>query len=293
MARFEAWAQSAAEAFISSEKSESLLQSCGIGLRAFFASAAEAVADPDVRDAFKKAYLERGGNERNVPSYWARVLYQYAFPGEGKASGIYYRDDGEGPVRDAARNARVTPPSSAGHALAPKFLRGIPGATVEDTAALGGFPIRMIVAAGSGSGKTVLAKQLVAHLQSARIVSFTYILTGTLTSHWDGLPGESEVEEFGVGAFDRVRELIEIQKEQVRAKPRSPGSWGRPLIVIDDVGDRKGVKGGEDGRLLDSLFMTARNFGVSVILLNQQTNSAFFLSVRAVVRYSHFPPQTF
>lgn len=268
------WAQEAAAAFISSEKAISILQKTGDALRSLFSTAEEAVAHPHLRVAFKDAYLSMGGNPANVPGNWAAVLYQYAYPGEGKSRGNYYKrlEDGTTAL-DKERNACPTPPPGIVK-KAPAYLKNLRTVGVEDAATLMSFPIRCIVAAGSGGGKTTFVKQLINYLQSESIVNYTFIMTGTRVDHWDGLQEGTEIVEFD-GNYERIEELINIQKEIVRENPRDEAMWGRPLFVFDDLGDQASAKKGKGGQLLDEFYMTLRNFNISVIAMNQQQNNFF------------------
>lgn len=267
------WAAGAGAAFLANERSESLLLKTGEGLRSLFSCAADAVAHPSLRDAFKSAYIEQGGNEKNVPSYWSRVLYQYAFPGEGKTSGKYYMRTDDGTVRlDTARNTAPSPPPEALlQKKAPVYLKRLPLVGVEAIAELAGFPMRMVVAARSGGGKTTYVRQLIGFMQEQGIVNYTLIVTGTRADHWHGLQEETEVLEFDESSYARVAEIVETQKSIVRSSPQS--EWGRPLVVFDDLGDQSSARQGEGGKLLDSFFMTLRNFNISVIAINQQQNN--------------------
>jgi len=98
-----------------------MLVACGRELRDTFDGPEELDGSPEFREAFKSAYIGNGGNSSNVPSYWARIKYQYAWPGTGRASGKYYKQEGDAVVLDTARNVSVTPPPGA-KARAPKFL---------------------------------------------------------------------------------------------------------------------------------------------------------------------------
>ena len=264
------WAKDAGEAFSAFEAAEGMLATVGIQLRTHFESVedmrAQGLYDP-LRDAFKAAYIATGKKEANVPSNWASILYQYAWPGTGAVRGRYYKLDEEtgASVLDKARN-QPTPPSSA--SPAPKYLRGMPYITPEDVVELGGFPMRLIVAAGSGGGKTTYVRRLLEALLPR--LDFVLIVTGTLKEHWAGLPPDKvEVLEFDEDPeMARVQEVVERQKQMVRDKERV----GSPLFLFDDIGDRGGAKRGKVGELLDSMYMTLRNFGVSVIAISQQQN---------------------
>ena len=94
------------------------------------------------------------------------------------------------------------------------------------------------------------------------------IVTGTLKDHWADLPDKVEVLEFDEDPeLERVQEVIERQKEMWRKKERAS-----PLVLLDDIGDRGGAKRGKLGELLDSFYMTLRNFGISIIAISQQQN---------------------
>ena len=105
-------------------------------------------------------------------------------------------------------------------------------------------------------------------------LDFVLIVTGTLKEHWAGLPSDKvEVLEFDEDPeLARVREVIDTQKEMVRKKERA----GTPLFLFDDIGDRGGAKRGKVGELLDSMYMTLRNFGISVIAISQQQNKCVY-----------------
>ena len=107
-----------------------------------------------------------------------------------------------------------------------------------------------------------------------KMVEFVLVITGTLVSQWEDIGSAAQVEviEFA-GDFGRMDEVIATQKEQVRENPKKPEMWGRPLIVLDDLGAEKSARKGENGQKVDELFMTLRNFGLSVILLSQQQNN--------------------
>ena len=104
------------------------------------------------------------------------------------------------------------------------------------------------------------------------MVEFVLVITGTLVSQWEDIGEHVEVMEFQ-GDYGRLHEVIDIQKEQVRENPKKPELWGRPLIVLDDLGAEKSARKGEGGQLVDELFLTLRNFNISVILLSQQQNN--------------------
>ena len=131
---------------------------------------------------------------------------------------------------------------------------------------MGGWPLRIILAAGGGGGKTAYTRRL---LEAALPkLDFVLIVTGTLKEHWAGLPDKVEVLEFDEDPeMNRVQEVIERQKEMWRKKERAS-----PLVLLDDIGDRGGAKRGKLGELLDSFYMTLRNFGISVIAISQQQN---------------------
>lgn len=262
------WAQKMAEAFVALENAESIMCSLGRELRGMFASVEEmkekGVFD-DLRLAFKEAYIASGKKEANVPGNWARVLYQYAFPGTAMASGKYYKDDGEGGVvLDKERNM-PTPPGSA-QTLAPRYLRNMPTITPAEVVELGGFPLRLIVAAGSGGGKTTFVRQILEALLPS--LDFVLVVTGTLASQWQGLGDKVEIVEFD-GDFSRVEEVVEAQKLMVKAGDERVG---KPLFLFDDIGDKHSTKKGKGSELLDSFYMTLRNFGISVIAISQQQN---------------------
>jgi hypothetical protein len=263
------WAQQAGEAFAAFEAAESMLATVGIQLRTHFESVedmkAQNLYDP-LRDAFKAAYIATGKKEANVPANWASILYQYAWPGAGAVRGRFYKLDEETgeSVLDKARN-QPTPPSSA--SPAPKYLRGMPFITPEEVVEMGGFPMRLIVAAGSGGGKTTFVRRLLEAILPR--LDFVLVVTGTLMEHWAGLPSKVEVLEFDKDPeMVRVQEVIERQKQMVRDKERV----GNPLFIFDDIGDRGGTKRGKVGEMLDSMYMTLRNFNISVFAISQQQN---------------------
>lgn len=263
------WALTAGQAFAAAEDAESMLGSVGVELRTHFSSV-EAMKEAEMyeplRLAFKDAYLATGKKAENVPANWARILYQYAWPGAAKCSGRYYKLDEEGnSVLDKQRNLAPTPPPSA--TPAPKYLRDITFISPEEVVEMGGWPLRIILAAGSGGGKTTYTRRL---LEAALPkLDFVLIVTGTLKEHWAGLPDKVEVLEFDEDPeLERVQEVIERQKDMVRRKERV----GSPLFLFDDIGDRGGAKRGKVGELLDSFYMTLRNFGISVIAISQQQN---------------------
>ena len=263
------WAREAGQAFSAVEDAESMLGSVGVQLRTHFNSVEnmkeEGMYDA-LRDAFKDAYLATGKKEANVSGNWARILYQYAWPGAAKCSGRYYKMDEDGnSVLDKERNMAPTPPPSA--SPAPKYLRGMPFISPEEVVELGGFPMRLIVAAGSGGGKTTYIRKVLEALLPR--LDYVLIVTGTLKEHWAGLPDKVEVLEFDQDPeLSRVQEIIERQKQMVRDKERV----GSPLFLFDDIADRGGAKRGKVGELLDSMYMTLRNFGISVIAISQQQN---------------------
>jgi len=156
------WVVSAVEAFTTAEKGEGLLMACGRELREMFESVEDMKAQgayDALRSAFQESYEAQGGRAANVPSYWARICFQYAWPGTGKASGKYYMLQQDGSIcLDRERNAAPTPPPSA--TRAPRFLRDVPHITPAEVAEFGGFPMRLIVAAGSGGGKTTFVRQV-------------------------------------------------------------------------------------------------------------------------------------
>ena len=164
------WVVSAVEAFTTAEKGEGLLMTCGRELREMFESVEamrEAGAYDALRSGFAETYEGQGGKAANVPSYWARICFQYAWPGTGKASGKYYKLEEDGSVSlDRERNAAPTPPPSA--TRAPRYLRDIPRITPAEVAEFGGFPMRLIVAAGSGGGKTTFVRQVHIFAHNAR-----------------------------------------------------------------------------------------------------------------------------
>jgi hypothetical protein len=47
---------------------------------------------------------------------------------------------------------------------------------------------------------------------------------------------------------------------------------GKPLFLFDDIGDKHAGKKGKGSELLDSFYMTLRNFDISVIAISQQQN---------------------
>ena len=262
------WALTAGQAFAAAEDAESMLGSVGVELRTHFSSV-EAMKEAEMyeplRLAFKDAYLATGKKAENVPANWARILYQYAWPGAAKCSGNYYKLDEEGnSVLDTQRNLAPTPPPSA--TPAPKYLRDITFISPEEVVEMGGWPLRIILAAGSGGGKTTYTRRL---LEAALPkLDFVLIVTGTLKEHWAGLPDKVEVLEFDEDPeMNRVQEVIERQKEMWRKKERAS-----PLVLLDDIGDRGGAKRGKLGELLDSFYMTLRNFGISIIAISQQQN---------------------
>ena len=263
------WARDAGEAFAALEDAEGMLASIGIQLRSHFSSVedmkAQELYEP-LRLEFKAAYCATGKKEGNVPSNWASILYQYAWPGTGKVRGRFYKLDEQGnSVLDQVRNL-PTPPGSA--SPAPDYLRSMPLISPEEVMEKGGWPLRIILAAGSGGGKTTLTRQLLeAVLPKLDIV---VIVTGTLKEHWAGLPPKVEVLEFDDDPeLERVKEVIATQKEMVRTKSERIGA---PLFLFDDIGDKGGAKRGKLGELLDSFYMTLRNFGIGVIAISQQQN---------------------
>jgi hypothetical protein len=264
------WAREAGQAFAAVEDAESLLGSVGTQLRTYFDSVEamkEAGMYEPLRDAFRDAYVATGKKEANVSGNWARILYQYAYPGTAKCSGRYYKIDEETgqSVLDKERNMAPTPPPSA--SPAPKFLRGMPFISPEEVVDLGGFPMRLIVAAGSGGGKTTYVRRLLEALLPR--LDYVLVVTGTLKAHWEGMSEKVEVLEFDEDPeLARVQEVVERQKQMVRDKE----PVGSPLFLFDDIGDRGGAKRGKVGELLDSMYMTLRNFGISVIAISQQQN---------------------
>lgn len=88
-----------------------IVKAAGHYLAATFPDAASFKRSPDykrVRALFKSTYLAHGGKESNIKSYWARVMYREAFPGQGKVNGIFYmRLPGGSVVQDKQRNMKV------------------------------------------------------------------------------------------------------------------------------------------------------------------------------------------
>ena len=250
------WARDAGAAFAAAEDAESALGAVGHRLRELFPSVdamREAGAYDPLRDEFKTAYVESGKNEANVSGNWARILYQYAFPGTGKCSGKYYMLLADGSsVLDKARNLVPSPPQSA--AKTPMFLRGMPFLEPNEVVDLAGFPLRLIVAAGSGGGKTVFVRQMVEAMLKADRLDHVLVMTGTLTSQWDDMGPKVEVLEFR-GDYTRLHEIVETQKDMVREAPKAPETWGRPLILLDDLGPEKSARKGDGGQVIDELFL--------------------------------------
>lgn len=261
------WANDAGEAFAKLEGALNQLASLGVQLRTHFSGVedmeAQGLYEP-LREAFKFAYVARGKNKANVNSNWAAILYQYAWPGTGKVRGRCYKlDDETGlPVLDKVRNA-ASPPSST----TPLYLHDLPSIGPKELADMGGFPIRLIAAAGGGGGKTTYIRELLKALLP--LMDRVIVVTGTLKSHWEGLSEKVEVLEFDEDPeLTRVQEVIEMQKAMVRNKERA----GSPLFLFDDIGDQGTAKTGKVGQLLDSFYLTLRNFGISVIAISQQQN---------------------
>ena len=84
----------------------------GAYLRQHFPSAIAFKTSQDykqMRALFKSALIARGCLPKNIMSYWARVMYREAWPGQGKVNGIFYiRLPDNSVVRDKDRNKGVT-----------------------------------------------------------------------------------------------------------------------------------------------------------------------------------------
>ena len=128
------WAEDAASAFSAAEDSMSTINLVGLRLREHFSSADNLIKSKfygPLREAFKNAYVSKGKNEENVPGNWARALYQYAFPGEKKCSGRYYKLDIDGKsILDKERNnkriTRLIPIAPPAIVQVPAYDRMVP-----------------------------------------------------------------------------------------------------------------------------------------------------------------------
>lgn len=248
-----------------------MLQRLGSELAQMFDSAEMVLGCPEMRAEFATLFVAKGGNPANVPSYWQRILYIYAFPGQGKANGKFYTTDKAGkPVLDVVRNVRDESP--LGHVgTLPRVLKKMPYVSPADLVhkAMVKAPLRAIVCATGNSGKTVLVAEMVESILDQGLCDWAYILTGTTAGAWERIncaKGQVRVRYFE-GNLDELTGLIEDQKSSFRAT--KDASWTnraveRPLIVLDDLGDVKGM---------DSLFMTLRNFNVSTIAINQDPHN--------------------
>lgn len=249
------WARDAGTAFAAAEDAESALGAVGFRLRELFPSVdamREAGLYDELRGAFADAYVASGKDEANVSGNWARILYQYAFPGTGKCSGKFYKmlEDGSTAL-DKERNLPTPPPSAA---KTPRLLRGMPFLEPSEVVDMAGFPLRLIVAAGSGGGKTVFVRQMLETMLEENRLDFALVMTGTLTSQWDDLGPKVEVLEFS-GDYSRLHEVVAAQKDMVRDAPKAPETWLRPLVLLDDLGPEKSARKGDGGQIIDELFL--------------------------------------
>ena len=257
----------AASACVAAAKAESMLMRAGEALRGLFPSARAVLEDPEVRARFAHLYIAAGGKESHVAPSWARVLYHWAYPGEGRADGHYYKLEEDGTiVIDHGRAQREASPLA--HAPLVKYLKAIEFISPADLAAstLEKAPLRAIVVASGGSGKTTFVCELVKEALEQGLVSSVFVLTGTTTDPWEPLlEYEGVTVELFDGDLDKIDELVLAQKEAVQGGPKVPKDkpWGygyeRPLFILDDLGDKAAMKSGRMGELLDSFFMTARS----------------------------------
>lgn len=261
------WCGEAAAACVAEEKVKHDLQAVGEALRGLYPSVREVLAEPEVRACFARAYLAGGGKEGHVPASWARVLYHWAFPGSGRVDGHYYKLEAGGDiVIDHGRDKREESPLAA--MSLPPYLKKIAFASPNmlATQTLQKAPLRAIVVASGGSGKTTYVVDLVKECLENGLIDTVFVLTGTTLDPWGPLE-EYEGVTLRVfdGNLDEVNELVDAQREAVVSggKPPKGSPWGyghnKILFVLDDLGDTAGMKKGTMGALLDSFFMTLRS----------------------------------
>jgi len=208
----------------------------------------------EVRDAFKEAYIEGGGNPTLVPSYWQRIVYQYAFPGLKYVSNVMYKAVDDKVVVDYRKPKDATPevatPPPPLRPSSPLLMKA-PLVSVETLVGKMKSPPRIIVVAKSESGKSVLTKEILQHIHYDEI----QILTGSDVEQWEGL---GRTQKWDASTLDDI-----IAKH----KKKSP----RPflMIVLDDVGADNDAK---YNATLDGLFQLGRHDAIGVVVLSQQGN---------------------
>lgn len=259
-------ASSFALTFLEREKSEGTLAFLGKELRTLFPNGSQFVSGPNkapFRAAFAAAYEANGGRKENVPSYWQRLVYQFAWPGlngtycSGKLYGL--GPDGITPVvverrlPTPVKPEQVPVPVASPARPSSPLLSKVPLLTVASLVDKIEMPARIVCIAKSGSGKTVIVKSLLQSLGAHR----TIVMTGSSVEQWADI---GETHKWDPNLLDR---FVDQQKKSTdRPRPYL-------MFVLDDIGAEKDAK---SNSTLDSLFQLGRHDDMGVIVLSQQAN---------------------